>query len=372
MKYRYLHILWYDDVKFYKNMVEMFNSEKEWFRPDEHFFITPFDNVYNDLKEYKNVKKVQEKNMLNIYGKNAEWIFVHPLSLKKRQVIRIPNNIAKKIIWRTWGHDIRPLNTENDNIIITNIKKILNKMYVNKVHKFKAIGIADDVDRVNVENVFGNKIPTCILGYGYDIMRYSKLKKIANEKIEENTSIRVLVGHNSAKDDRHFEIFEYLKKYKNENMTVVLPLAYGDTENAEKIKDKALNIFGKNKVEFWEDFVTYEEYARRVHGIDIAIIDNVYSNGLGNWALLTFFKKKIYINKQGDIAQSCKRNNVKINYTENIQEESFEQFSRYYFDPKLKMYEEVSAQKVCEIWKYTLDQLKINSKIGLLEENNAR
>ena len=98
-----------------------------------------------------------------------------------------------------------------------------------------------------------------------------------------------------------FEIFEYLKKYKKENITVVLPLAYGDAENAEKIKEEALNIFGKNKVEFWEDFVTYEEYARRIHGIDIAIIDNIYSNGLGNWALLTFFQKKRFISIKKEI-----------------------------------------------------------------------
>ena len=57
-----------------------------------------------------------------------------------------------------------------------------------------------------------------------------------------------------------------------------------------------------------------------------------------------------------------------IDYTENIQGESFEQFSKYYFDPKLKMYEEISAQKVCEIWKHTLDQLKTNGQIKLLEE----
>ena len=267
-KIKYLHILWMDDLKFYKNLVEMINKEKIYFNKEEHYFITPFKRVYENLKEYKNVCLVEEKNMLNRYGEKASFIFLHPLSLKKRQVIRIPNKIAKKIIWRTWGHDIRPLDIKNDNIFVANIKRILNKMYVNKVHKFKAIGIADDVDRVNVENVFGNDIPTCILGYGYDIMRYPKLEKIANEKIKENTSVRVLVGHNSAKADRHFEIFEYLKKYKKENITVVLPLAYGDAENAEKIKEEALNIFGKNKVEFWEDFVTYEEYARRIHGID--------------------------------------------------------------------------------------------------------
>ena len=55
-------------------------------------------------------------------------------------------------------------------------------------------------------------------------------------------------------------------------------------------------------------------------------------------------------------------------HNEQVFEESFEQFSKYYFDPKLKMYEEISAQKVCEIWKHTLDQLKTNGQIKLLEE----
>lgn len=35
--------------------------------------------------------------MLNRYGEKASFIFLHPLSLKKRQVIRIPNKIAKKL-----------------------------------------------------------------------------------------------------------------------------------------------------------------------------------------------------------------------------------------------------------------------------------
>ena len=146
-KIKYLHILWMDDLKFYKNLVEMINKEKIYFNKEEHYFITPFKRVYENLKEYKNVCLVEEKNMLNRYGEKASFIFLHPLSLKKRQVIRIPNKIAKKIIWRTWGHDIRPLDIKNDNIFVANIKRILNKMYVNKVHKFKAIGIADDVDR---------------------------------------------------------------------------------------------------------------------------------------------------------------------------------------------------------------------------------
>lgn len=82
-KIKYLHILWMDDLKFYKNLVEMINKEKIYFNKEEHYFITPFKRVYENLKEYKNVCLVEEKNMLNRYGEKASFIFLHPLSLKK-------------------------------------------------------------------------------------------------------------------------------------------------------------------------------------------------------------------------------------------------------------------------------------------------
>ena len=36
-KIKYLHILWMDDLKFYKNLVEMINKEKIYFNKEEHF-----------------------------------------------------------------------------------------------------------------------------------------------------------------------------------------------------------------------------------------------------------------------------------------------------------------------------------------------
>lgn len=92
-KIKYLHILWMDDLKFYKNLVEMINKEKIYFNKEEHYFITPFKRVYENLKEYKNVCLVEEKNMLNRYGEKASFIFLHPLSLFSTSNNNITNSI---------------------------------------------------------------------------------------------------------------------------------------------------------------------------------------------------------------------------------------------------------------------------------------
>ena len=65
-------------------------------------------------------------------------------------------------------------------------------------------------------------------------------------------------------------------------------------------------------------------------------MDNIYSNGLGNFALFIACKKKIYVNRNGNIAQSCRQNSIKINYTDQIKNESFNNFRANNFDNKLE------------------------------------
>lgn len=364
IKYRYLHILWYDDVKFYKNMVEMFNIEKEWFRMEDHLFITPFDSVYNNLKEYKNVKKVSEKNMLRIYGKQAEWIFLHPLSLKRRQVIRIPKKIARKIIWRTWGHDIRPVEYKQGQVLKNVVKWILDKLYKHKILQFRAIGIANDIDKMNVQNEFGDKIDTKIISYGYRDGQYQKLKLIKDKMSKSSDTIKIMVGHNGAPADRHIEVLKKLEKYKDEDILISLPLSYGDPKYILEVKEYALKTFDKNKIEFIEEFVPFLEFAKYIAQIDVAIMDNYYSNGLGNLSLLIFFEKKLYINANGNIAQSFKNNYIDANYTGHIDVEEYTEFCKEKFDSKEKQYIKYSSvapkEMVCDKWKEVLYELDCN------------
>ena len=82
----------------------------------------------------------------------------------------------------------------------------------------------------------------------------------------------------------------------------------------------------------------YFDYVRLLSNIDIAIMDQEYSNGLGNLSILIYFKKKIYINKNGNVAQSFKEKNIIANYTDDIKNENFNMFVKNNFDEKMNEY----------------------------------
>lgn len=361
---KFLHILWFDDVKFYSNLVTMFNSELMYFDPSEHLFITPFEQVYAILKQYKNVQLVNGKHMLSKYGPHAEWIFLHPLSLKRRQVIFIKSNIAKKIIWRTWGHDIRPIKLTKSNPILNLMNILIDHLYKRKVKQFKAIGVANDIDKVNVKNRFGKEIETLILSYGYRKNIYEQLVKIKLSTQKTTNTLKIMVGHNGNIADRHIQVLEKLKKFKNEDILITLPLSYGDSLYISKIKNYALKTFGEKKVEFIEEFIPFEDFAKYISTIDIAVIDNYFSNGLGNLSLLIFFETKIFLNRYGNIGQSFKENGIVSNYTDEICKMNFSDFCTPQFDPKEEIYIRYSSvapkDQVCNKWREILNTLNSN------------
>lgn len=321
-EYDILHVLWFDDLKFFPSFVKMF---EESIIPNSGLnilFITPYYNVYENLKKYNHVKLVNEKDIVNFFAK-SKLIFLHPNCLSKLKTILLPKKIAKKIVWRTWGHDIRIMNTNNP------IKAIGYKLYKRKIRQFLAIGVDCEFDIVNVRKVFGDDISTIQLNYYGTNEQYYSLKKISKEKLKNECGTRVMIGHNGGVADNHLALIKKLQKFKNQNIIFSFPLSYGDKDYIEYIKEEALKILGKDKVEFVENFMPYEEFARYIKSVDIALLDQEYSNALGNLEMLIYFSKKIFVNRNGDFAKVFNNKNLKVNYCDEIDNMDYDDFIKY-------------------------------------------
>lgn len=323
--YKYLHVLFFDDVKFYIPLVKIIDETEE-LNPNEHFFITDQINVYEKLCDYKNVRLVKRRELYK-YMNQSRWIILHSMPLKKWQVILLPNSICKKIIWRTWGHDIRPVDVKGL-YILDSLRKLEFFIYRKKVELFFAIGIANEIDVVNVEETFCHKFRYFKLNYtdcSREVMLVKRISPAFNDRKKY-----IMVGHNCSPVDNHLKILDQLAKFKNEEIHVVIPLSYSDPQNGykEKVIEKAFHIFGEDNMTILEDFMPLEEYIRLVSKIDIAIMDMYYSNGLGNIAYILYFKKKLYICKNGNIDKAFLLEGIKPNYTCDIANQSFEEFVR--------------------------------------------
>ena len=78
------------------------------------------------------------------------------------------------------------------------------------------IGVANDIDLVNVNNTFG-QVNNCVLGYGYDPIKdklLDRLKNSKNRNKKESDSFRILIGHSASVWDKHIDVMKNLLKYK--------------------------------------------------------------------------------------------------------------------------------------------------------------
>lgn len=360
---KYLHIFWHNDVKFNVPFARMICTEDKYFNSGEHIFVTPHSQVYEKIKEYGNACLVEDGNLINACGKYCDWIFVHCLGCNKLSFLFTKKKYARKVIWRTWGHDVKTKADVKSQLSLKRkfycvIKNAYVTLHANIIRRFYMIGIANSIDILKINKVYGDMKTNCI-SYGYRPEHYVTLKS-TYEGMKPSEVTRVLVGHSGWDSDKHFEIFEKLKEYANENILVTMVLSYGDKDYIKLVKEKAIEYFG-DKVEFIEEFMPNSEYAKFLSGIDIAILASVNSSALGNLALLTFFEKKVYVNPNGDLAVAIENDGCKYYDYNDIGNISFKDFIKIDVDNLQKMksvYGNIrSPQESCQIFSKLLKDL---------------
>ncbi len=297
---KYLHLLLHDEIKFSEKLFRMLNDENLGFNNAEQWFITPYEEVYNELRKYgDNISFHPESNinLINKYGKQAEWVFVHALNLRKYQVIQIRKNIAKKVIWRVWGHDILEKPAEKG--IVENIAKtVLDKLYINKVRQFYGIGTGFKYDNILICERFGN-VRTFPLSYTYQKGLEKVYKEISNKCLRNTSEVRIMIGHSGNRIMNHIDILKSLKHLSGKSIKIVLILSYGKDEYIRNVKEFAYKNFSNEELEVVEDFLPIEKYLEVLNSIDVAVFDQVGSAALGNLTPLLYFNKKFVFNKNG-------------------------------------------------------------------------
>lgn len=330
-KFKYLHVLFFNDIKFYTSLVKTINS-KESLQPFNHVFVTNKENVYKEINQYTNCHLIDDSELLK-YMTISRWIIFHAMPLKKWQVCLLPKSICKRIIWRTWGHDIRPW-IKTNRCVYDFLKLIEFTLFKNKIKNFYAMGVANEVDIVNIEEVYKTRFKYFKMSYSDSANNVELVRSI----IPKNDSLHnyVLIGHNCSPVDNHLDILDKLSKFRDDNIHLIIPLSYSDPGNGykEQIINKAYSIFGMDKVTILDKFVPKDEYVRLLSRIDVAIMDMYYSNGLGNISYILYFRKKLYVRHGSNMDKAFLREGIQPNYTSGILGQSFEEFTKNEFDDK--------------------------------------
>ena len=358
-KAKYVHIIWHPDLKYIPNLIKMINDNPDFFDAKEHVFVTPHKRVYDYISPKYEIflEGTENENLINRFGEYGDWLFVHAINCKRKVLIQTKKKYAKKVIWRTWGHDMRPYGVNQKKGLAKLMNYILHILYKKTVSQFRAIGIANDIDTVNVNDTFG-KLPTMVLSYGYN-KQTDKMLQIKRKEHNATEEFRIVVGHSRSPFDCHIDGMKKLEKYKDHNIKICLVLSYGGAEEyGEEVKKYAKEHFGE-KVEFIEEFMNYEEYINYLSTIDAAVYPQLHSTALGNLAWLLHFGIPVFVRDKGQFAESFRRNNCEYCSFDSIDNLSYNEFVNSQNSPKTeKMFGNIrNTRAVCTEWKENLESL---------------
>ncbi len=302
-KTKYIHILLQNEIKFNLPLIKIVNARSDVFDKDEHLFVTSGKKVSDAAKEFSNVFYDETaSSLINKYAEQCDWIIVHG-HLSVSEGIKIKKKYLRKIILRFWGGSIG-YKCKTGDIIKNIVKKILNKIYIGKVSRFAAFAIANKVDEVAIRKTLKD-IPVFRMPYGMG-KREEILELLKNEECDDN--FNVLVGHNAWDHDNHIAVLKKLEKY-GDNIKIYVPLSYGNEFYKEKV-EKYIEDNNPGNIAVIKDFMPYDEYMKFLNKMDVAILDGDISYALGNVAALLLLKKKLFINRTGEIKETFDIENI--------------------------------------------------------------
>lgn len=282
--------------KFIPNFIEFVDKH---FEQKDHKYLLITSEKYNyGLKKEHNIEFLHTDDdiftTLVQYMNEAKKIVLHGLWREKVNLILKENPLLlKKCFWIMWGGDFYFPQKQSE----------LQKYVIENV-PYLVTGTKGEVDYVrNNYNAKGEHIEAFV----YTSNLFKEIK--SSPKIDDK--IRILVGNSSTETNQHFEVFNKLEIYKNENIEIFVPLSYGDFKYGMQVMKVGYEIFG-DKFKPIIDFMNEQDYYKFLSTIDIGIFNHNRQQGMGNIITLLGMGKKVYMNPEVTTYEMFIDKNIKV------------------------------------------------------------
>ena len=309
--YKYVHLMFCIDSKFFAPLVNMINDPNNGFDATEHLFVVKTKNLYQEFKHYNNVVLDETSpNFYTKYAKLGKWLISHSAE-SKINMIKTSRKIMQRVIFRYWGGSRTTGLQLCKGRHFHNIKVIASQIAFKYIFSsFAAIGIGGPVDIADLSRL--------LKGVRYYRLPYADREQCSSTRtaIDKALSlessckeVNVLLGHRGKPEGNHIEILKILQKYDQSKLNIYVPLSYGDEKYISYVKN---HIECKNykNVHVIDNFMPFDKYCQMLGNMDIGIFDGTTSYALGNIGLMLAMKKTIFL-RNGGILQ-------KTFYTEGV------------------------------------------------------
>ncbi|MCY6959563.1 TDP-N-acetylfucosamine:lipid II N-acetylfucosaminyltransferase [Clostridium brassicae] len=310
-----LHLM--QDSFYNKKFIEFVNEN---FLQDEHKFIiikpSDYELKYIDnIDNYDNVEILYQEYFepkLYYYVKSSEKVFIHYLYDYICEFI-YKYDIGKNVElnWKVWGGDF--YNIEDFCLYDEGTKQLLRNLGLGNLLEKQVDKKYKNYRKKTLENI---TYILCGFKYDYDLIinqykcdavyrkmfyqnpiDFEKLDNIKNKSplnLKEKYKYVIMVGNSADPSNNHIEILEQLKRFRDEDLCVIVPLSYGVKKYADYIKKEGERILGDKFIALME-FYSSEDYYNILNEVDVCIMNHNRPQGVGNIFTLMYLEKKVMI-----------------------------------------------------------------------------
>lgn len=355
---KYLHIM--HNEKFNNSYIEFIEKN---FDMKEHFFIFWGGISEDQIKiiDRANILKIKrEKNIFNLinsiiklikYMNKSKKIYIH--ALFNRYIILLlylQTWLLKRTHWVLWGGDLYGYSDPK----ITLKSKILEYIKSKVIRNMGYI-----LTHIKGDYYLAKKVYKTKAKHLYTFMYLSNTFK--NNEIftglnkGENEKIYIQVGNSGDKRNYHKYVFNILEKYKEKNINIICPLAYGDKTYIQEISELGTKMFG-DKFSPILELMPYEEYIKVLQKVDIAIFNHDRQQAVGNITQLLGLGKKVYIRDDVTTWDFAKEHGLTVYPTNKIDDTLFDIDKKVLQNNIKSITEKFSLEKLKQDWEVIFDK----------------
>lgn len=184
--------------------------------------------------------------------------------------------------------------------------------------KIKRIVTLSKVDFDNCASIYSDQAIRLdyILVQGYSRLT-NGLHETSSRKKEK---LRIFVSHSGWQQNNHVKSFKLIERFKNENIEVICPLAYGDDDYISKVISTGQVIFG-DKFKFFTDLMPVDDYFDLLSTADIFITSADIQTGL--FAVTTCLGSGCKVFCGDNLFASLSEDGFSVSYVDDLRNISF-------------------------------------------------
>ncbi|NIB40026.1 TDP-N-acetylfucosamine:lipid II N-acetylfucosaminyltransferase [Pseudomaricurvus alkylphenolicus] len=118
-------------------------------------------------------------------------------------------------------------------------------------------------------------------------------KEVAKAPPEPDLTV-ILLGNSADPSNNHLDLMQMLEPYRHLNLEIITPLAYGDSNHAEKVIEEGKRLFG-SRFKPLTNLLPSSQYNQLLARVDIGVFGHKRQQAMGNIVSLLGMGKKVYI-----------------------------------------------------------------------------